>query len=44
MLETVTVEGPLVAKTAATASASVLAQHLDCSRACISKVEAGVIQ
>jgi hypothetical protein len=45
MPETVTVEGPPVAKGAVTISASALALHLDCSRAYIGKLEAeGVIQ
>jgi hypothetical protein len=44
MPETATV-GPTAAKEAATVSASVLAQHLDCSRAYIGKLEAeGVIE
>src|SRR6476660_2899660 len=45
MPETVTVDGPPVANGAATVSASALAQHLDCSRTYIGKLEAeGVIQ
>jgi hypothetical protein len=45
MPETVIVDGPQVAKRTATVSASVLAQHLDCSRTYIGKLEAeGVIQ
>jgi hypothetical protein len=45
MPETVTVDGPQVAKRTATVSASALAQHFDCSRAYIGKLEAeGVIQ
>jgi hypothetical protein len=45
MPETVAVDGPPVAKEAATVSASALAQHLDCSRAYIDKLQAeGVIQ
>jgi hypothetical protein len=45
MSETVTVDGPPVAKGAATVSASALALHLDCSRTYIGKLEAeGVIQ
>jgi len=45
MAETVTVDGPTVAKRAATVSASTLALHLDCSRAYVGKLEAdGVIQ
>ena len=45
MPETVTVDGPPVANEAATVSASALAQHLDCSRAYVGKLEAeGVIQ
>jgi hypothetical protein len=45
MPETVAVEGPPVAKTVATVSASALARHLDCSRTHIDKLEAdGVIQ
>jgi hypothetical protein len=45
MPETVTVDGPPVANEAATVSASALAQHLDCSRTYIGKLEAeGVIQ
>jgi hypothetical protein len=45
MAETVTVDGPTVAKRAATVSASALALHLDCSRAYVGKLEAGgVIQ
>ena len=45
MPETVTVDGPPVAKRAATVSASALALHLDCSRAYLTKLEAeGVIQ
>jgi hypothetical protein len=44
MPETVTVEGPLVAKTAATVSASALAQHLGCSRTYIGIKAEGVIQ
>jgi hypothetical protein len=45
MPETVTVDGPQVAKRTATVSASSLALHLDCSRTYIGKLEAeGVIQ
>jgi|SRR6516162_1462873 hypothetical protein len=45
MPETATVDGPPVAKAAATVSASALAIHLDCSRIYIGKREAeGVIQ
>ncbi len=45
MAETVTVDGPTIAKRAATVSASALALHLDCSRTYIGKLEAdGVIQ
>ena len=45
MTEIVTVDGPAVAKGAATVSASTLALHLDCSRTYIGKLEAeGVIQ
>jgi hypothetical protein len=45
MPETVTVDGPPVAKGAATVSASALAVHLDCSRTFVGKLEAeGVIQ
>ena len=45
MSGTVTVDGPPVAKAAATVGASALAQHLDCSRTYIGKLEAeGVIQ
>jgi hypothetical protein len=45
MAETVTVDGPTVAKKAATVRASALALHLDCSRTYIGKLEAeGVIQ
>ena len=54
MTETVTIDRPPVARAAvfrrrsakpATVSASTLAQHLDCSRTCIGKLEAeGVIQ
>lgn len=45
MPETVTVDGPPVAKAAATVSASALASHLDCTRTYISKLEAdGIIQ
>jgi hypothetical protein len=45
MLETVAIDGPPVAKRAATVSASALALHLDCSRSYIGKLEAeGVIQ
>src|SRR6476660_4109660 len=45
MPETVTVDGPPVANEAATVSASAVAQHLDCSRTYIGKLEAeGVIQ
>jgi hypothetical protein len=45
MPETVAIDGPPVAKGAATVSASVLALHLDCSRAYIGKLEAeGVIR
>jgi hypothetical protein len=45
MAETVTVDGPTVAKRAATVSASALALHLDCCRTYIGKLEAdGVIQ
>ena len=45
MPETATVDGPPVAKVAATVSASALAIHLDCSRIYIGKLEAeGVIQ
>jgi len=45
MPEAVTVGGPPVAKGTASVSAPALAQHLDCSRAYIGKLEAeGVIQ
>jgi hypothetical protein len=45
MPKSVTVDGTPVAKGAETVSASALAQHLDCSRAYIDKLEAeGVIQ
>jgi hypothetical protein len=45
MAETVTVDGPTVAKRAATVSASALALHLVCSRTYIGKLEAdGMIQ
>ena len=45
MPETVTVDGPPVAKGAATVSASTLALHLDCSRTYIAKLGAeGAIQ
>jgi phage terminase Nu1 subunit (DNA packaging protein) len=45
MPETVTVDGPPVAKSAATVGPSALALHLDCSRTYIDKLEAeGVIQ
>jgi hypothetical protein len=45
MPETVTVDGPQVAKRTATVGASALAQHLDCSRTYIDKLEAeGVVQ
>jgi hypothetical protein len=45
MPETVATDGPPAANRAATASASALALHLDCTRACIGKLEAeGVIQ
>jgi hypothetical protein len=45
MPETVTVDGPPVAKGAATVSASALALHLDCTRTYIGKLEAeGVIR
>jgi len=45
MPETATIDGPPVAKGAATVSASALALHLDCSRAYIGMLEAGgVIQ
>jgi hypothetical protein len=45
MPETVTVDCPPVATTAVTVSASALAQHLDCTRTYIGKLEAqGVIQ
>ena len=45
MPETVTVDGPPVAKGGATVRTSALALHLDCSRAYIHKLEAeGVIQ
>jgi hypothetical protein len=45
MPQTVTVDRPPVAEGAATVSASALAQHLDCSRAYVGKLEAeGVIQ
>ena len=44
MPETITVDGPPVAKGAATVSASALALHLDCTRTYIGKLEAeGVI-
>jgi hypothetical protein len=44
MAETVTIDRPRSRKPA-TVSASALAQHLDCSRACIGKLEAeGVLQ
>jgi hypothetical protein len=44
MSETVTVDGPPVAKEPVTVSASALARHLHCSRAYISKLDAdGVI-
>ena len=45
MHETVSANGPPVAKTAATVSASALALHFDCTRTYIGKLEAeGVIQ
>ena len=45
MPETVTVDGPSVAKAAATVSASALALHQDCTRTYVGKLEAeGVIQ
>jgi hypothetical protein len=45
MPETASVDDPPIAKRAATVSASALAQHLDCSRTYIGKLEAeGVIQ
>jgi hypothetical protein len=45
MPATIAVDHPPVAKGAATVSASALAQHLDCSRAYVGKLEAeGLIQ
>ena len=45
MIESVVCNVPSVANEAATVSASALAQHLDCSRAYIGKLEAeGVLQ
>jgi hypothetical protein len=45
MVETITIDRPSVAGAAAIVSASALAQHLDCSRTYIGKLEAyGVIQ